>query len=132
PSSGRIVAGAWDREKKIFPGCAATMMRNPRSPAPVFQRNTTLGIIATNAELTKAQAKRIAMMAHDGLARTISPIHTMFDGDTIFCASSGRESADITAVGVMAAEVTARAVIKAVVGAEGRYGIPGYRDVTEK
>ncbi|TFG57687.1 MAG: peptidase S58 family protein, partial [Spirochaetales bacterium] len=47
PSSGRIVAGAWDREKKIFPGCAATMMRNPRSPAPVFQRNTTLGIIAT-------------------------------------------------------------------------------------
>jgi L-aminopeptidase/D-esterase-like protein len=74
--------------------------------------NTTLAVIATDAVLTKAQARKVASMAHDGMARSIRPIHTMFDGDTIFALSTGRIEADVTTVGTVAADVVARAIAR--------------------
>ncbi len=92
-------------------------------------RNTTLAVVATNAALTKAGATKVAQMAHDGLARTIRPIHTMFDGDTVFALSYGDKQADVSLIGTLAAEVLAEAVVSAVTTAESLAGIPAARDL---
>lgn len=97
--------------------------------------NTTLAVVATNACLDKAQAQRVAMMAHDGMARAIRPVHTPFDGDTIFALSTGRrgtELADVMTVariGAMAADCVARAAARGVFMADGLGDSPGYRQV---
>jgi L-aminopeptidase/D-esterase-like protein len=82
---------------------------------------TTIGVIATDAALTKSQANKLATMAHDGLARTIHPAHTMADGDTLFALATGTSGrpGEMTVLGVMAAEVTAQAVLNAVRHATG-------------
>lgn len=87
----------------------------PPAGWPVPGQNTTLGIIATDIPLTKAQCQRVAQMAHDGLARAIRPSHTMYDGDTIFVLSTGLGPAsDVNMVGVVATEVIAQAIVRAV------------------
>jgi L-aminopeptidase/D-esterase-like protein len=93
--------------------------------------NTTIGIVATNAAMNKVEASKVAQMAHDGLARTINPVHTMFDGDTIFAAATGSSQAshDTSLVGAIAAEVMARAVNRAVLSATGLPGLPSHRDL---
>ena len=82
---------------------------------------TTLGIVATDAVLTKAQANKLAQMAHDGFARSINPVHTMGDGDTIFALATGAlgRSDNLTLLGALGAEVTATAVQRAVRAARG-------------
>jgi L-aminopeptidase/D-esterase-like protein len=81
---------------------------------------TTIGVIGTDAQLDKAQAQRLALMAHDGLARSIDPIHTLSDGDTLYALATGRSgrTPHLTVLGALAAEVTARAVANAVWMAE--------------
>jgi L-aminopeptidase/D-esterase-like protein len=134
PASGRILAGArspkggWlDTQRMIETGSPAQGDQQSRKrktrrdegdtsaasrhPFSVMQ-NTTLAVVATDAALTKAQARKVAAMAHDGLARAIKPIHTMFDGDTIFALSTGRVQADVTMIGAVAAEVVSRAVVR--------------------
>jgi L-aminopeptidase/D-esterase-like protein len=86
--------------------------------------NTTLGVVATNAALSREALQKVAQMAHDGLARAINPIHTMWDGDTIFSLSLGEEHADLTLIGVLAAEAVSAAVERAVQTAETLGGIP--------
>jgi L-aminopeptidase/D-esterase-like protein len=83
--------------------------------------NTTIGVIATDAVLTKAQAKRMAQMGHDGLARSINPVHTMMDGDTLFALGTGQSAKTLGMMTLctLAAEVTARAVVNAVLAAQG-------------
>jgi L-aminopeptidase/D-esterase-like protein len=76
--------------------------------------NTTIGVVATNAYLTKSQANKMAQMAHDGLARAIRPAHTMYDGDTIFALSTGDLKADVNLIGAFAAEVFAEAIVRGV------------------
>ena len=134
PASGRILAGAhapaggWlDTQRMIESGPPS--QGNQRSGGRKTQReerdaadaaghpfsvmqNTTLAVVATDAALTKAQARKVAAMAHDGLARAIKPIHTMFDGDTVFALSTGSAQADVTVVGAVAAEVVSRAVVR--------------------
>ena len=83
-------------------------------------QNTTLAVIATDALLTKAQAKRVASMAHDGLARAIRPVHTMFDGDTVFALSTGTVKADVSAIGAAAADLLAQAIVRAALAAAGK------------
>jgi L-aminopeptidase/D-esterase-like protein len=89
-------------------------------PKPLLAgTNTTLGVVATDAVLTKVQANRLAMVAHDGLARAINPVHTMSDGDTLFALATGRVPLDgdapgMTVLGAMAAEAVARATLRAV------------------
>jgi L-aminopeptidase/D-esterase-like protein len=93
-------------------------------------RNTTIGVVATNAPLTKAQARKVAQMAHDGLALTISPVHTMFDGDTLFaisCPAPG-VATDVTVVGTLAVRAVAGAVVRAALTARAAGGLPGAGD----
>jgi L-aminopeptidase/D-esterase-like protein len=87
--------------------------------------NTVIGVVATNARLTKAQATKVAQMAQDGLARAVRPVHTMLDGDTLFALSAGRVQSDVTAVGAFAAEAVSLAVLRAVRLAASAGGLPG-------
>ncbi len=101
----------------------------PTSGGQPQSTNTTIGVVATNAKLDKSGAKKIAMMAHDGLARTINPIHTMFDGDTIFALATGEIEADITTIGALAAEALAIAVTNGIKKAQSAYGLLSYNDL---
>jgi len=83
------------------------------------QSHTVIGVVATNARLTKEEANKMAQMAHNGLARAIRPAHTMFDGDTIFALATGAKHADLNLVGAYAAEVVAEAIVGAVKAAQG-------------
>ena len=88
--------------------------------------NTVIGVVATNAKLTKAQATKVAQMTQDGIARTIRPAHTMLDGDVLFALSTGARKADVTTVGAFAAEVMAEAILRAVKLAKPAGGLPGF------
>jgi L-aminopeptidase/D-esterase-like protein len=91
--------------------------------------NTTLGLIATNAALSKAEATKVAQMGHDGLARAIRPIHTMFDGDTVYALSTGAQKADVNLIGAIGAEVLAEAVVNGARAAETLAGVLAAKDV---
>jgi L-aminopeptidase/D-esterase-like protein len=88
------------------------------------REHTVIGVVATNARLTKEQANKVAQMAQDGLARTVRPAHTMLDGDTIFCIATGKRKADVNIVGAFAAEVFAQAILNAVRSAQPAAGLP--------
>ena len=90
--------------------------------------STTLGIVATNARLTKPQANKVAQMAHDGLARAVYPVHTSVDGDIVFAAGTGETEAVPDLVGAWGARVMEDAIVRAVLAAEGSNGIPAARD----
>ena len=123
PADGRLVAGARSGDGRRLRGSMRALIAGEAPPA-LQGSNTTLGVVATNASLTKAQATRVAMMAHDGLARAIQPVHTPWDGDTVFALSTGRAAASELLVGALAAEVTARAILRAVRLAQGLPGLP--------
>lgn len=117
--NGQIIAGTQTEDGAGFVDTEKAMLQMASSPAFNGQ-NTTIGIIATNASLTKAQATKVAGMGHDGLARCIRPIHTTLDGDTLFCLSTGELaiSAPVDLVGTLAARVVEQAVIRAVKAAK--------------
>lgn len=129
PETGRVVAGARNPD-----GTLADVRKLLRTGTVGFPRageNTTIGVVATNARLTKTQANRMAMMADDGLARAINPSHTMGDGDTIFTLATGRWSgtADVTIIGALAADVLAEAIVRAATQATASHGLPAARDL---
>ena len=129
PSTGRIVAGT-----RAADGTFADARKLLRTGVRLTERageNTTLGLIATNARITKAQARKIAEMAHDGFARAIVPAHTMNDGDTIFAIGTGAFTGDanITILGGLGAEVMADAILRAVREATGVPNYPAVRDL---
>ncbi len=93
------------------------------------QKNTTIGIIATNAVLNKAQANKVSEMAHDGYARSINPIHTMFDGDTIFTMATNKVESDVSLVGTLGAEAMSMSIYNAVINAQGHEAIISYNDI---
>lgn len=95
----------------------------------VFRGNTTIGCIITNANLTKAAASKVASMAHNGYARTIVPVHTSNDGDSIFTMAAGEIEAMTDFVGTLAADVMARAINNAVLHAESAYGFKAAKEV---
>ncbi|WP_127996205.1 P1 family peptidase [Piscinibacter defluvii] len=131
PSTGRPIAGARTADGRALLGSMDALLRG-ELPAPLQPGSaTTLGVIATDAVLTKAQAQKIAQMAHDGLARCINPVHTMGDGDTLFALGTGTagRSANTTLLGALAAEVTARAVLRAVRAAGSLPGLPAAGDL---
>jgi L-aminopeptidase/D-esterase-like protein len=131
--TGKILAGA-RAEGEGFMDCMAQILQGATLPghhAAQMGAHTTIGIVVTNATLTKSEATKVAQMAHDGLARTINPVHTAADGDTIFAAATGMASvrADVTTIGAIGAEVMARAVNRAVLTAVGIPGLPAHRDL---
>ena len=128
PKTGQIIAGTRKPMGKGFLN-TAERMKGQLGQTILALANTTIGVVATNARLTKEQANVVARMAHDGLARAIRPAHTMFDGDTIFALSLGNKRADVTVVGLVAAEVVATAIVRAVTQAEELLGVPAARDL---
>lgn len=118
---------------------------SPAPPAPQPARNTTIGVVATDAVLSKSQALKVAQMAHDGLARAVRPAHTLFDGDTLFCLATGRRplpleagvfpvpaAGALSAIGHAAALCTARAIVRAVLAARSLAGIAAFRDLPDR
>ena len=94
-----------------------------------FVSNTSLGVIMTNADFSKSELCKIAGMAHDGYARSINPVHSSADGDTIFALSKGKVKADMDLVGTVAAMVMSEAIIKAVESAEDAYGFKAMKSI---
>jgi L-aminopeptidase/D-esterase-like protein len=92
--------------------------------------STTLGIVATNARLSKPQVSKVAQMGHDGLARAVYPVHTTVDGDVVFAAATGRVEATPDVVGAWGARVLEEAIVRAVLAAEGVAGLPAASDLT--
>ena len=135
PQTNQIIAGL--RSGRVGPlrvgkkdDFAATLSVMKSAPGRgllglAARSNTVIGVVATNAKLTKAQATKVAQMAQDGIARTIRPAHTMLDGDVIFALSTGPRKADVSSVGAFAAEVMAEAILRAVKMAKSVGELPG-------
>src|SRR5580700_4322411 len=130
PKSGKIIAGARKPDGSGFMDSMARI-REGYSVRIDAATNTTIGVVATNVALDKAQATKVAQMAHDGLARTIYPVHTPSDGDTIFAVATGAipARANHGGIGALAAEAMAEAVLRAVKNARGIAGLPSYSDL---
>ena len=127
--NGAQIAGLLTEDKK---GLRSTVDFMKSHIAPVenkFVGNTTISIVMTNAFFEKASLCKIAGMAHDGYARSINPVHSSVDGDSIYAVSVGDVKADQDVVGMLAAEVVSEAIIRAVDSAESKYGFPARRDL---
>jgi L-aminopeptidase/D-esterase-like protein len=126
PHTGKVLAGprledgTLGNTVELLPEAAARLR---------WGENTTLGIVATNARLTKPQVNKVAQMAHDGLARAVYPVHTTVDGDVVFAASTGGVEAAPDVVGSWGARVLEEAIVRAVLAAEGVAGLPAARDL---
>jgi L-aminopeptidase/D-esterase-like protein len=131
PQTGKVLAGVLAEDGKTLVD-ARRLLREGEIAAPSVAENTTIGVVATNVTLTKAEATKVAQMAHDGYARAINPAHTPSDGDTIFALATGKKSgpANLSRIGSLAAEVMAQAIVRAVQEAEGLPGIPSVRDIS--
>jgi L-aminopeptidase/D-esterase-like protein len=131
PATGRVVAGVRTADGRALAD-ARVLVRSGSLAGPRAGENTTIGIVATNATLTKIQAQKIAQMAHDGYARAISPVHTLGDGDTIFSLATGTlpGAVNVSMVGALAADAMADAIVRAATQAAGSHGVPAARDLT--
>ena len=116
PSNGQIVAGAKNPQGKGFLN-TIEFMKKQSFESPLPTENTTLAVVATNARFNKEETNKLAQMAQNGIGRTIRPAHTMYDGDMVFALSYGEKISDVNLVGEVAAEVVAKAILRAV-GAE--------------
>lgn len=116
PATGEWLAGARSDDGQRLRISRDAMLRGELPQHLLAGTNTTIGVVATDARLTKAQAQRLAQVSHDGLARAINPVHTMLDGDTLFALATGQsdQHPDMLLLATLAAEVTARAVVNAV------------------
>ena len=117
PATGQVVAGVRTEDGKALAD-ARKLLRDGsllRAVAPRAVENTTIAVVATNARLTKTEVNRVALMADDGVARAISPSHTLGDGDTVFALATGRWSgdADASIIGALAAEALSDAIVRA-------------------
>jgi L-aminopeptidase/D-esterase-like protein len=130
PSTGAVVAGARDTNGKLA-DARRVLRTGGQTTAPRPGENTTIGVVATNAKLTKPQAARMALMADDGLARALFPSHTLGDGDTVFALATGawNGTADVSIVGALAADVMAEAIVRAAVMAKSSGGLPAAADL---
>ena len=127
--TGKKIAGLLAEGRKTFRSTEELMYASTEIVENKFTGNTTIGVIITNGKFEKASLCKIAGMAHDGYARSIRPVHTTADGDSIYTVSVGDVEADQDLTGVLAAEAMSEAIIRAVMSAEGAYGYPGVRDL---
>ena len=129
PRTGAVVAGVRTKDGKGLAD-ARKLLRLGQTTGGQTGQNTTIGVVATNARLSKVQATKVAQMAHDGLARAIYPAHTMGDGDTIFALATGRvDNDDVSRIGALAADAMSEAIVRAVRAATGIPGYPAARDL---
>ena len=130
PATGRVVAGVRTAHGTGLAD-ARLLLRTGAAQQKPLGENSTIGVVATNARLTKTQATKVAQMAHDGLARAITPVHSLSDGDTLFALATGTLAGDanVSRIGALAAEAVADAVLRAVRAAKGLPGLPAARDL---
>lgn len=142
PSDGRLFAqelgleGEFPSWRPAYGRTTGPKDRDYRSLIPddsaLAGGNTTIGVIATNARLDKSQVRKLAQLAHDGIARAVRPAHTMFDGDTVFALATGEMrlegNAGLARLGAVAADTVSRAIVHAMLAATGVKGLPSYRD----
>jgi L-aminopeptidase/D-esterase-like protein len=144
PSTGRL----WEYDMELdgeFGEWARRPVQSPYDASFGPASHTTIGVVATDAILTKPQANKIAQMAHDGLARAVRPAHTMFDGDTIFCMATGAKELPVTPgffpfpqaqaineLGRAAADCVSRAILRAILAAHSLYGFTAFRDLPKR
>ena len=127
PATGQVIAGVRTDDGGLA-DARRLLLEGALPPLP--RGNTTIGVVATNAPLTQAQATRVARMAHDGMARAIYPVHTPSDGDTLFALATGDgPEAPVGRIGALAAEVVARAILDAVRSADSLPDLPAARDL---
>lgn len=133
PKTGNVIAGIRTQNGQELLDIHEVLREGQLSDIP-FGGNTTIGVVATNASLTQAQATQVARMAHDGLARSIVPAHTPIDGDTLFAVATGQldSQGNLIEIGSLAAEVTSQAIIRAVTYAEGIPSYPALRDLANQ
>ncbi len=124
-ATGKIIAGARKAPDRREFADTVEQMKRGVGPGGVGRANTTLVVVATNASLNKVQTKKLAEFGSLGVARSIYPINTMYDGDTTFALSLGNKTADINVLGVAAAEAVAQAILRAVKTAKTLGGVPG-------
>lgn len=133
--SGQKLAGLLAEDRRSFRRTEDLMYADTRTVENKFTGNTTIGVVITNADFQKASLCKIAGMAHDGYARSIRPVHTTADGDSIYAVSVGdaegkKVSADQDLVGTLAAEVMSEAITAAVKSARSAYGLPAWEDIS--
>ena len=126
--SGAILAGLLNEEQTAFLNTEEMLYKEATQQKNLFTGNTTLGVIITNGAYNKVQMTKIAAMAQNGLAKTICPVHTTADGDSVYAMSVGEVAADINVVGTLAAKVMAKAINRAVLMAEPAYGLKAATD----
>ena len=124
PKTGAILAGVLNKDRSAFLNTEKIMIEQFSSGGISFGGNTTIGMVVSNGKFTKSQAGKLASMAHNGLARTMRPAHTMLDGDTIFALTTGEVEADINVAGMLAARAVENAVLRAVLKAKALGGLP--------
>jgi len=130
PYSNKLIAGVRDNKDKLADTLLAMRTFKGRSIMKLSSlHNTVIGVVATNAKMTREQVNKVAQTAHNGLAQTIRPAHTMLDGDTIFALATGQRSADVNILAAFAPEVVARAILNAVSAAEPAGGLPSSRSL---
>lgn len=127
--NGKQIAGMLTTDRTAFANAPHEMRKSFEEVHKRVVENTTLGVIITNARFHKASLCKIAGLGHDGYARSIRPVHTSLDGDSIYAISVGDVIADREVVGLMAAEVISEAIIRAVYSAESAYGFPSANDL---
>lgn len=126
---GEILAGVRrPDDPNQFLGVLSVLQQSAHFVPPAASNNTVIGVVATNARLTKEEANKVAQMAHDGLAQAVRPAHTWFDGDTLFTLATGEKTANANVVGAFAAEAAARAIRQAVRQAVSLGGVRAIRD----
>ena len=132
PVTGKQLTGPLTPDRKTFQNTVEMMIGRPEHDEWTEGKweggNTAVGLIVTNAKLTKGQMNKVASMTHNGLARAIRPVHTTKDGDTVFAMTTAETAADVDVVGVLAADVMAKAIARAVRAAEPMKGYAAARD----
>lgn len=126
--TGQKIAGLLSEDKTAFRSFEDVFYRKIEAVENKFTGNTTIGVVITNAAFTKPQLCKIAGMAHDGYARSIRPVHTTADGDSIYALSVGHVNADQDLVGTLAAQAMSQAITRAVQAAQPAYGLAAYSD----
>ena len=127
--NGKKVAGLLAKDKKSFLCTEDEVYKSYEVVKNKFVENTTIGAVITNARFSKAQLCKLAAMTHNGLARSIRPVHTSADGDSVYALSVGLLAADQDMVGTLMAQVMSEAILRAAESAEAAYGLPAMRDM---
>lgn len=129
PATGAILAGARQSADSHEFADTVRMISQGITRRQFGDLNTTIGVVATNAALSREQAKKVAQLGHNGLARCIRPVHTLFDGDVVFALAHPEVTADLHTVGLLAEAALTAAIVSAVKSAQGLAGLPGYGDL---